>query len=618
MTSTASVFAFLLWRTIVGATRRRLARLREPRYLAGGLVGGLYLYFWFIGPLLHGGLRHRGSGPAFQLSPELAMLLQVLAAAALALNASLLWLFHGGTPALHVTEAEVQFLAPAPLPRRALLHFSLIRTELALLFSAFVVAWVMGRAFVPHFWQAVVAAFLVFSTLQLHVVGHTFWQARWSEAQPATRHLMHAATAAAALLGLSVLAWLVAMVRAAVAILLVRPGEAPVTNFADFSLRAQALHGLHPWTVGFVPQVLLAPFRAVLAPALAADSLAFVKALPAALAILAAHYVWVVRANVRYEEAALEGARRAAARLGRRRGGRLRGLPSEARRLNVPFPLPSGGRPELAVFWKNLISRGRVRLSRAAALWVGAMLFVLAASGACAVAYPGVAMPVLLVIGIASAGPALGVTLALPMSYRNDFREDLENAAVLRAWPLSPSRLAAAELAAPLVRSIGAAWALVSFGVVGIAGGRLALAWNGTPWTEGNAGPVPTHWIAPALFALAILMPALAAAILVVQNAAVLAFPAWFPPGGQRPGFEATGTRLISFAATLLLVLFALTPAALVASLAAWLTWRLLGPWSLVPAAAIGSVPVWVGVAAGVALLGRLFARFDVSAESWS
>ena len=117
MTSTASVFAFLLWRTIVGATRRRLARLREPRYLAGGLVGGLYLYFWFIGPLLHGGLRHRWSGPAFQLSPELAMLLQVLAAAALALNASLLWLFHGGTPALHVTEAEVQFLAPAPLPR---------------------------------------------------------------------------------------------------------------------------------------------------------------------------------------------------------------------------------------------------------------------------------------------------------------------------------------------------------------------------------------------------------------------------------------------------------------------------------------------------------------------
>ena len=145
----------------------------------------------------------------------------------------------------------------------------------------------------------------------------------------------------------------------------------------------------------------------MLAPALAADSLAFAKALPAALAILAAHYVWVVRANVRYEEAALEGARRAAARLGRRRSGRLQGLPSEARRVNVPFPLPSGGRPELAVFWKNLISRGRVRLSRAAALWVGAMLFVLAASGACAVAYPEVTVPILIIIGIGSAGTAL-------------------------------------------------------------------------------------------------------------------------------------------------------------------------------------------------------------------
>ena len=37
MTSTASTFAFLLRRTLAGAARRRLARLREPRYLLGGI-----------------------------------------------------------------------------------------------------------------------------------------------------------------------------------------------------------------------------------------------------------------------------------------------------------------------------------------------------------------------------------------------------------------------------------------------------------------------------------------------------------------------------------------------------------------------------------------------------
>ena len=165
--------------------------------------------------------------------------------------------------------------------------------------------------------------------------------------------------------------------------------------------------------------------------------------------------------------------------------------------------------------------------------------------------------------------------------------------------------------------SIGAAWALVSFGVAGIAGGRLALAWNGTPWTEANAGPVPARWIAPAS------SPSPSSRRHSRPPCSWSRTPPFsrsrlVSPGGQRAGFEATGTRLISFAATLLLVLFVLTPAALVASLAMWLTWGLLGPWSLVPAAAIGSVPVWVGVAAGVALLGRLFARFDVSAESWS
>jgi hypothetical protein len=78
------------------------------------------------------------------------------------------------------------------------------------------------------------------------------------------------------------------------------------------------------------------------------------------------------------------------------------------------------------------------------------------------------------------------------------------------------------------------------------------------------------------------------------------------------------GTRLIAFAGTMLLLMLALIPAALAGLLVAALGWSLLGPWSLVPATAVASLPLWIEVAAGVALLGRLFARFDVSAESWT
>jgi hypothetical protein len=618
MTSTAGIFAFLLWRTTAGATRRRLARLREPRYLAGGIVGALYFYFWFIAPLLHGGLKTREPGPAFHISAETTTLLLVVAASALALNASLLWLFGGGTPLLHVTEAEVQFLAPAPLPRHALLHFSLFRTELALTFAAVVVAWV-GRAFVPHFWPAVVAAFLLLSTMQLHALGLAFWKGRQREASPATRRLMHGATVAAVLLGLSVLAWLLSLARAGVAILLADPG-APIATYADFALRARALPGgLAPWTVGFVPQFLLAPFRAVLAPALAVDLPSFVKALPASVAIAAAHYAWVVRANVRYEEAALEGARRGAERLERRRGGRPQGLPSEARRFIVPFALPSEGRPEIAVVWKNLLSHRRARLAGLTWTWAVVTLLAFVVAAAFAAVYPAASVGPLLILCIACTGVAASLALVLPMTTRNDFREDLEKSAVLRSWPLSPFGLVAAELAAPLITSIGAVWALLSLGVAGIAGGRLAVVLHGLRWHDADAGPVPTSWLVPAVVGLAFLLPALSAAVLVTQNAAVLAFPAWFPPGGRKAaGLEAMGTRLIGFAATMLLLAVALIPAALSASLAAWLGWRLLGPWSLVLASVAGSLPVWAEVAAGVALLGRLFARFDVSSESWS
>ncbi len=608
MTSTAGVFAFLLWRTLVGAARRRLARLREPRYLLGGIVGALYLYSWLIRPAMRGGGRYRGAGPALALPPEAVSLILILAAAGLALLASLYWLFHKGTPVLQVSEAEVQFLAPAPLHRQALLHFSLLRTEMALLFSAVVAAWVGSRAFASELWQAVLSAFVVFSTLQLHATGLTFWKARRSETRPTTGRRTPALAVAGALLGLSVLAWLALGVRAAVRILLSGPADSGTA----------LLMGLAPWAGGAVPAILLAPFRLLLAPVFALDRTHFFGALPGAVAILAAHYVWVVRANVRYEEAALEGARRRAARLERRRGGRLHGLPSEARRRLVPFPLPAEGRPEMAVFWKNLMSHHRARLGRLARGWAVVAALILVVAAGFGIVEPEVSLPAILAGALICGTVASILALVLPMANRNDFREDLERAAVLRSWPLSPVRLAAAELAAPLVASVGGSWAVLSFGAAGLVGAGLALLRRGGPWVAPHAGPLPTSWIAPGIVALALLLPALSALVLVVQNAAALAFPAWFPPGAQRRGLEAMGTRIIAFAGTMLLLLLALVPASLAAAAVGVLAWRVLGPWSLVPATAFASLPVWVEVAAGVALLGRLFARFDVSSESWT
>ncbi len=145
MTSTASVFAFLLRRTLAGAARRRLARLREPRYLLGAIVGALYMYFWLGRAMLRNVTNPHVLGPRLQVSPEALALFLSLAAAALAVNAALLWVFQTGRPVLHVSEADVQFLAPAPLPRQALLYLSLLRTTLGIGFGALVMAVLRPR-----------------------------------------------------------------------------------------------------------------------------------------------------------------------------------------------------------------------------------------------------------------------------------------------------------------------------------------------------------------------------------------------------------------------------------------------------------------------------------------
>jgi ABC-2 type transport system permease protein len=609
MTSTASVFAFLVRRTLAGVARRRLARLREPRYLLGAIVGTLYMYFWLGRAILRNVSNPHVLGPRLQASPEALALLLSLAAAALAVNTALFWVFHAGRPVLHVSEADVQFLAPAPLPRQALLQLSLLRTTLAIGASALIIALALGRNFVPQLWQAFVAAFVVLSTMQLHALGLAFWNARQREAPPATRRRMRLATVAVAAVGLAALTWVGIGIYRAMRIIVSIPD-------APSAFRALP-DGLAAWASGFVPVVLLAPFRALLAPALAPDTRHFLVSLPAALVVLAAHYAWVLRTNARFEEAALEGARRRAARAEKRQSGRLQGLPSEAQRAVVPFALPPQGRPEMAVLWKNLMSRRRSRLRSAAVWWAASTGLVFVASAVFGMAYGTAAGPVLLLLGLVCVVVSGVVSLALPMASRNDFREDLEKAAVLSTWPLSPTRLALAELAAPFVSTVTVAGIILSVGVAAIAGGRVALGWHGLPGGVA-AGPVPVQWIAPGLFALVFPLPALAAAVLVVQNAAVLTFPGWFPPGGQRRGIEATGTRLIAFAGTMLLLMIASIPGVLAGSLVAVLAWRILGPWSLVPAMAAASLPVWIEAAAGVALLGRLFARFDVSAESWT
>jgi len=112
-------------------------------------------------------------------------------------------------------------------------------------------------------------------------------------------------------------------------------------------------------------------------------------------------------------------------------------------------------------------------------------------------------------------------------------------------------------------------------------------------------------------------LPMLNAVLLIIPNASVLLFPGWFQPGRDGPqGIEATGQRLIFLVGQLLVFVIALIPAGL-AAVGAFFALSHLGYGSVgAPIAAIlCGIVLAVEDAIAVIALGRIFERFDLSAE---
>ena len=354
---------------------------------------------------------------------------------------------------------------------------------------------------------------------------------------------------------------------------------------------------------------LLTPLRAVAAPLFAPTPSAFVAALPAALLLLALHYVWVIRTNARYEDATIEGAARRAARRARRRG-EVAALPGEEKRKSVPFALDSEraprGRdlleeprrvePDADEDAAGLVSSSRRLLSRGRSL---------------------LALPRRRQGDRRGAHGRLGrrplLALMLPSGLRLDLRRDLADAAVLRSWPVGPVGLVVAEVAAPL-------WVCVLILLGGVLSALPLSVGRALRGAANAAGPLAgldaPERLVPAALAALLIVPPLSLLLVLGQNAATLAFPAWFPPGPHRSrGLEQMGISLLTALVSLMALALALIPAAVLAALVLFLGGAALGPWALPLGALFGSLPLWAEAVGAVFLLARIWERFDPSLD---
>jgi hypothetical protein len=570
---TIGAFVYLTLCSVRNRLTWQARRLRSPRYAAALAAGALYFWYLFFRPDSDAPLNGVVGG-------SWSILVGSLLLAGLAAN---WWLIGGDRGALAFSPAEVHFLFPAPVTRRGLIHFKLLRAQSLILVNTLLWVGLLGRGRTElNSGLRALALWTLFSTLHLHRLGASLVRASAAEhgASGARRGALPFAVFSAAFVAL---AW---------ALMTAAPALRVAWELGLFPFLTEAGHALQ----APVPSTILLPFRAILAPGLATTAAEWGRDMVPAVAIMIAHYAWVMRTDAAFEEAAVEASTRRAARLAAR-GGRAPVVPSHAIARSTRIPLAPTGHPAVAILWKNLVSVTRaVRLIQLLVPFLaGAAALVLVT----AMRPGGTAVTQLAGVLLLSWSGLLIATG--PLWIRYDLRQDLPKLELLRSYPLPGWAVVTAEIAASTVILTLSQIALLTLSY---------LAYLGDPTVDLSVGRRTAL-----LAAAAIALPAVNVLALTVQNAAALLFPAWVRLGAARPGgVEAMGQSLITTVATLLLVVLLLAvPAACGVGLA-YLLRPAMGDWAAAPGLVLCVAMVGLEMVPIARWLGRVFERTDPSA----
>jgi ABC-2 type transport system permease protein len=563
------VFAYLVWCSTRNRMARQLRHLRSPRYLAALLLGTAYLWFVIVGQ------RRTPTGGAMP-DPQV---LELVGALALMGAVGWGWIFGVERRVLAFTPAEVTFLFSGPVSRRGLIQFKLLRSQLLILFNALLWTLILSRErFGVSSWIRVISIWVMLTTLSFHRLGASF--VRTSLAQHGRLGLRHRVVSLVVLGAVLIaLTWSIADALPRVA---AAGADSPRSLLAALSQVAQSP----------LARALTYPFRVMVRPLAVHDMADWLKAIGPALLLLGLHYIWVIRADSAFEEAAAEVSLRRAQALARRRAGGAdaRGTP---RTVTAPFfRLAPVGWPAGAILWKNLVAATRTRRFRNAALTVAGLGLVVAIlsfdpegtmaeiAGWLAVSWAGITV------------------LTGPQYVRNDLRGDLLKLDLLRSYPLRGWSVVAAEATASTVMLT-----LIQLALLGL--GYLAFL--------GNQTMVPDLEERTLLLGAAIvLLPPINLLGMLIQNGAALLYPAWVHLGsGRVAGVEALGQNLlmmIAFVALLSLTL--VVPVAMGGGLFLLLR-GLLGDWAVLPGTAVLLSAIGFEAALIIDWLGGIFERTD-------
>jgi len=567
----AAALRFLYVRSFINRLRRQAARVRSPRYLAAVCIGAAYLWW----ALFRNTTANEMSVNRL-LNSDVAI---VLASAFLLFSSARWWLFGSDRGALAFTAAEVQFLFPAPITRRGLIHAKLLRMQIAILLNTLIFTVILrGNAGSLAAWQRGFALWILFTTLAFHRLSAGIVRASAVEHGGAGRRRSIAPILVFSLLLGAVVYGIV--------------DQWPLLQAASAHGASAAFDMFVATLNAPVPSAALWPVRTLFAPVTLANTAEWPAATMWATGILLLHYVWLLRLDGAFEEAALEATQHRAERLQRFRSSQMGQARSRAGKLARIPALPLTGAPEVAIAWKNI----------AAALRGGAwrtqlILFTLGLTTLAVVTRTASER-----IGDAFVGITVGWGAMLlfvgPLWMRFDLRLDLPRLAMLKAMPLPGWRIVMAEIAAVTVLHSITVWSLMVVPLVMFLLEPTMLSTSG--------GTIPL------LVSIVVAVPFFNALMFTIQNGMALLFPAWVRLGTESRGFETMGQNLLTTGWTTLVAAVALVFPVGLGVLVVWLTGDWHG-WTVLGGTLLGCLIIAAELLPVLHGLGSVFERTDVN-----
>ncbi len=514
-----AAFAYLTTRSIYNRLRGQVLRLKNPRYAIAIVLGLVYFYFVFF---------HRSMREGREANPLATPLVGAVVPILVFFYVAYLWIAGTDRTALAFSPAEVSMLFTAPVSRRGLIVYKLVRSQAGVLVTS-LLWFVLFRSPGVGIERAV-GSWVLLSTFSLHRLGAA---------------LVHASSFEHGTSGLR-RSWIPLTVFGAAFVLV-------VMGIADARYDFSGARDAHQFgqalatTFGTPPlRWILWPFSAALAPLFAPNVDAWFRAMGPALLVLALHFIWVLRTDTAFEEAAVAASAAYARRLETMRTRGVSGLNLNAKSARWTLPLSSIGPPSIALIWKNilwLVRTGQVR---------SLLLFPVIAAVAAA-AFAGRSATAELMVVIMCLSVAVMILVFGPATMRNDLRGDLRRLPILKTMPLRGREILLAEVASSATPTAVMQYLLVAVGLI---------AMSFTP-----RDPLTSGMRLGALVGAPVFLFGLSLANFTIHNGLALLFPGWVRSGETgAAGVEVMGQMMLTTILTFTLLALLLVVPAIVAT----------------------------------------------------